>query len=143
MEQGAAARTPVWAIAEEFRALDQQGALLEGGGGSDAAPPSPQSDFSLPGGVTSNHSRTADFFMRTQDGFLCSKTLTSDDLLMLETGVGAKHGSLCKLFFGPKPAPKLVKTPRGFKSTEHLENLRQSDPSIRRALAWPARAHNS
>ena len=128
MEQGAAARTPVWAIAEEFRALDQQGALLEGGGGSDAAPPSPQSDFSLPGGVTSNHSRTADFFMRTQDGFLCSKTLTSEDLLMLETGVGAKHGSLCKLFFGPKPAPKLVKTPRGFKSTEHLENLRQSNP---------------
>ena len=128
MGQGAAARTPVWAIAEEFRALEQQGALLEGGGGSDAAPPSPQSDFSLPGGVTSNHSRTSDFFMRTQDGFLCSKTLTSEDLLMLETGVGAKHGSLCKLFFGPKPAPKLVKTPRGFKSTEHLENLRQSNP---------------
>ena len=128
MEQGAAARTPVWAIADEFSALDQQGALLEGAAGSDAAPPSPQSDFSLPGGVTSNHSRTADFFMRTKDGFLCSKTLTSEDLLMLEAGVGAKHGSLCKLFFGPKPAPKLVKTPRGSKSTEHLENLRQSNP---------------
>ena len=124
----AAASTPAWAIAEEFDALDQQGALLEGGG-SAAAPSSSQSNFSLPAlGITSNHSRTADFFVRTKDGFLCSKPLTSEDLLMLEDGVGAKHGTLCKLFFGPKPAPKLVKTPRGAKSTEHEAVLRQSNP---------------
>ena len=127
-DHGAAASTPAWAIAEEFDALDQQGALLEGGG-SVAAPSSSQSNFSLPAlGVTSNHSRTADFFVRTKDGFLCSKPLTSDDLLMLEAGVGAKHGTLCKLFFGPKPAVKLVKTPRGSKSTEHEAVLRQSNP---------------
>ena len=127
-DHGAAASTPAWAITDEFNALDQQGALLEGGG-SAATPPSPQSNFSLPAlGVTSNHSRTADFFVRTKDGFLCSKPLTSEDLLMLEEGVGAKHGTLCKLFFGPKPAPKLVKTPRGAKTTEHEAALRQSNP---------------
>ena len=127
-DHGAAASTPAWAIPEEFDALDQQGALLEGGG-SAAAPSSSQSNFSLPAlGITSNHSRTADFFVRTKDGFLCSKPLTSEDLLMLEEGVGAKHGTLCKLFFGPKPAPKLVKTPRGAKTTEHEAVLRQSNP---------------
>ena len=113
---------PAWDIVSAFAALQS---TME----PDPSPAPRQYDFVMPERrLSSNNSGVADFFVWTADGFLCSKQLSGLDIRILEAAVGAAPGSFCKLYFDPKPVAKLEKRPRGFKSTEHLEVLRQSNP---------------
>jgi len=101
--------------------------------------------------LTSNNSRCADF---VTDGY-CSTPLTNADLQWMEKVADCKPGMLFKRFseavsepssrtelpwdpmkrFRHLSAGGVLHKPRGSKSTEHLANLRKSDPLINLA-AW-------
>lgn len=101
--------------------------------------------------LVSNHARCTHF---VTDG-KCSAELTNHDVLWMESVASCKPGTLfkrfrtaasgppskCELPWDPERryvglcATKVLRTPRGHKSTEHLENLRLSDPLIN-PTAW-------
>ncbi|KAL1504153.1 hypothetical protein AB1Y20_010562 [Prymnesium parvum] len=94
--------------------------------------------------------RCTHFFLITpQDGFLCSKHLTSADLAWVERTAGLRRGTLFQalrqMSADPPSATELpwhpvarynamaksCRLPRGAKSVAHLRHLRTSDPTSR------------
>ena len=108
--------------------------------------------------LTSDGRRGTHFFIRTQEGLLCSTELTTADVLWFEARAGLKPGKLfeaARHSTQTEPSPtelpweplaryhafaRLERAPKGGKSAEHLANLRRSDPTIspRGQLDWRA-----
>jgi len=108
--------------------------------------------------LSSDHKRCTDFVLVRAVGFVCSKDLTSADVLWLERTAGVKRGcffraaraaagddvSKTELPWEPmaryNAMARHMRTQRGSKSAEHLANLRRSDPTINLSgwLDWRA-----
>jgi len=105
--------------------------------------------------MTSNNAKAQDFYLRHATGTLCSAALTSRDITWMEQTSGLKAGALFKAFkqatsagaptvselswepterWGQLPR-EVRRSRRGAKTTDHLANLRRSDPLIN-AWAW-------
>ena len=98
--------------------------------------------------LPSNNRRCTDFVLHSSEGLLCSKVLTSSDVIWLEQKLRVKPGTLFKAARRANGTPSTTELPwdpmerykalartlrkaRGAKSAAHMENLRQSDPTIR------------